>query len=101
MTLINPLIFYECSKVRFGFKLHDMTLNKALLYSESVYSLVPLKRHVPINWHTSRHRTCQQVVFIKGASRSASKSGIELIQLSHASYFRKRTGSDKRSVQIT
>ena len=66
MTLIKPLIFYECSKVRFEFKLHDMTLDKALLYSENLYSLVP------INWHTSRHRTCQQFVFIKGASRSAS-----------------------------
>ena len=72
MTLIKPLIFYECSKVRFGFKLHDMTLDKALLYSESLYSLVLIKRHVPINWHISRHRTSQQVVLIKGASRSAS-----------------------------
>ena len=39
------------------------------------------------------------VVFIKGAPRSASKLGIDPIN-SHASYFGKSTGSNKRSVAI-
>ena len=37
--------------------------------------------------------------FIKGAPRSASKLGIDPIN-SHASYFGKSTGSNKRSVPI-
>ena len=37
--------------------------------------------------------------FIKGASRSASKLGIDPIN-SHTSYFEKSTGSNKRSVPI-
>ena len=40
-----------------------------------------------------------QVVFIKGAPRSALKLGIDPIN-SHASYFGESTGSNKRSVLI-
>ena len=40
-----------------------------------------------------------RVVFIKGAPRSASKLSIDPIN-SHASYFGKSTGSNKRSVPI-
>jgi len=40
-----------------------------------------------------------RLFFIKGAPRSASKMGIDPIN-SHASYFGKSTGSNKRSVPI-
>ena len=82
--------------------------------SRHMYSLVPIRRHVPINSHASRHwkshdpikrhtykGICNRcwVVFIKGAPRSASKLSIDPIH-SHASYFGNSTGSNKRSVPI-
>ena len=73
-------------------------------------SLVPIRRHVPINRHVSGHSTghgsikrhtykgicnrCYVVILIKGAQRSCSKLSIDPIK-SHTSYPRKCTGSNK------
>ena len=80
----------------------------------SWYSLVPIRRHVPINSHASRHWKSHNPIkrhtykgicngcyfdFIKGAPRSASKLSNDPIN-SHASYFGKSTGSNKRSLLI-
>ena len=81
---------------------------------QNMYSLVPIRRHVPINSHASRHWKSHNpikrhtykvicngclVVIIKGAPRSVSKLGIDPINC-HASYFGKSTGSNKRSVRL-
>ena len=83
-----------------------------LCWVKIIYSLVPIRRHVPINRHTSRHwkshtpikrhtykglyNRCN-FVFIKGAPRSASKLSTDPIKR-HGSYFLKCTGSNKRTV---
>ena len=74
---------------------------------EANFSLVPIRRHFPINKHASRHctshgpikrHTCK-VVFMKGAPKSASKLSTDPSN-KHTSYFQKCTGSNERSVPI-
>ena len=104
----------------------EIFLGSGLWVQIGSYPLVPIRRHVPINSHASRHWksieasvyvsmekvTIQlkdtptkvyaigaKLFFIKGAPRSASKLSIDPIN-SHASYIGKNTGSNKRNVPI-